>query len=130
MGPFKVRLLLIALFSLFLTSACMADGLVVVLDSATTGYDERTGRPVLKLTVTDASREKLRGFAADNVGRKIEYSVEGRTVIAVVIREPMSGKTQTISDSSWTDETVIRLAQEFSKAPDGEIRLRSLPRSN
>jgi len=35
-----------------------------------------------------------------------------------------------ISDNGWTDQTVIDLAQQLSKAPKGEIEIRPLPRSD
>jgi preprotein translocase subunit SecD len=129
MKSLKNRLFLVAIASLLLAPACMADELVVVLGSATLDHDQRTGRPLLKLIFTETSKERLRAFGSDNIGQKVEYRIEGHTVIAPVLREPMSGTTQIISDNSWSDETVIGLAQQFSKSPKGEIELRPLPRS-
>jgi len=124
MKSLKCRSLLIALTSLLLISGCIADELVVVLSGATADHDHRTGRPVLKLIFADASNEKLHVFGADNVGQKVEFRVDGRLILKPVLREPLAGGTVQISDPSWTDQVVVDLAQELSKAPKGEIEIR------
>jgi preprotein translocase subunit SecD len=124
MKSLKCRSFLIALTSLLLISGCIADELVVVLSGATADHDLRTGRPVLRLIFADASKEKLRVFGADNVGQKVEFRVDGRLILKSVLREPLAGGTVQISDPSWTDQVVVDLAQQLSKAPKGEIEIR------
>ena len=63
MRSLKCQSFLIALTSLLLISGCIADELVVVLSGATADHDVRTGRPVLKLIIAEASKEKLRILA-------------------------------------------------------------------
>jgi len=108
----------------------MADGLIVVLSGASADHDRRTGKPVLKLIFAETSREKLRTFGSDNIGQKVEFRVAGTVILTPVLREPLSGGTAQISDNGWTDQTVIDLAQQLSKAPKGEIEIRPLPRSD
>jgi hypothetical protein len=60
------RSVLIALASLLWISECMADELLVVLNSATTGHDKRTGKPVLNLIFAEASKERLHTFSVSS----------------------------------------------------------------
>jgi hypothetical protein len=128
---FSRRFFLIALFSLLSISVSMADGIIVVLDSATADHDKRSNNPVLKLTFSEASREKFRTFTTENVGQKVELRVAGNAIFTSVLREPLTGRIPVqISNPDWTDEAVIDLAQKLSNAPNGEIELRPVPRSD
>jgi hypothetical protein len=122
MKTLKCRSLLIALTSLLWVSVCLADGVVVVLDSATVGHDQRTKQPILRLIF--ASKERFRTVSADNLGEKVDFLVSGRVVLTSVIREPLSGGQIEISDQSWTDQDVVEFARQFSEAPKGEIEIR------
>jgi preprotein translocase subunit SecD len=130
MRLFNRRLFLIALISLLSISASMADGMIFVLSGATTNHDKRTGKPVLELIFSKTSREKLRTFGTENIGQKVELRVAGNLILTSVLREPLMGSTVQISDAGWTDQTVIDLAQKLSNAPNGEIELRAVPRSD
>jgi len=130
MKPLKRRSLLFALVGLSWISACMADEAVVVLKSATAAHDKRTGRPVLNLTFAETSKERLRVVCADNLGKRVEFRVDGHVVVGPVIREPIEFAHLQISDPNWTDEAVIELARQFSSAPKGEIELRPSSPSN
>ena len=59
MKSLKCRSVLIALVGLLWISGCMADELVVVLNSARLrlGHDKRTGKPVLNLIFAETSKE-------------------------------------------------------------------------
>jgi preprotein translocase subunit SecD len=104
-----------------------ADGITVILDGATADHDQRTGNAVLKLMFAKSSRDRLRAFGAENIGQKFELRVAGNVILTPVLREPLSGTTFQISDISWTDHTVIDLAQKLSTAPNRKIELRPLP---
>lgn len=123
------RRVLIALASLLWISGCMADELMVVLNSATAGHDERTGKPVLNLVFAETSKERLRAFSTANLGQRVELRADGRVVLKSVIREPLGVGFQ-VSDPDWTDETAIDLAQQLSKAPNGQVELRPASLSN
>lgn len=130
MKPSKCRSVLIAVASLLLMSACRADEIVVAISSATAGHDKRTGKPLLNLSVTEASQERLRSFGADNLGKMVEFRADGRVVLRTLIRTPLSVRFLQINDPSWTDQAVIELARQFSEAPRGEIELRPSSPSN
>jgi hypothetical protein len=122
MKSLKYLSLLIALASVLWISACMADEAVIVLDSATAGHDQRTGKPILRLIF--ASKERFRTVSADNLGEKVDFLANGRVVLSPVVREPVLGGQIEISDQSWTDQDVVELARQFSEAPKGEIEIR------
>jgi preprotein translocase subunit SecD len=123
------RLVLIALASLFWISACMADELVAVLNSATAGHDERTGKPVLNLVFAEVSKVRLRTFFADNLGQRVDLRIGGRVVLSSVVREPLDVHVQ-LSNPDWTDEAATELARQLSEAPKGEVELRPSSSSN
>lgn len=124
----RCQSLRIALTSLLLISGCLADELVV-LDSATAGHDERTGKPILKLIFAETSRERLPSIWTENIGQMVELRVDGRVVLSPVLREPLAGLHMQIIDPDWTDQAVIDLAQQLSNAPKGEIELRPVSSS-
>lgn len=76
MKHFKCRSSIVSLISLFWISGCVAEELR--LSGTTSGHDQRTGKPVLKLEISEASRETLRRFGADNSGQKVEFLVRGQ----------------------------------------------------
>jgi hypothetical protein len=128
MKSLKYLSLLIALASVLWISACMADEAVIVLDSATAGHDQRTGKPILQLSFAKTSKERFRTFNADNLGEKVDFLVEGRVIVSSVVREAVSGGEIEMRDPSWTDQDAVELARQFSEAPKGEIEIRrSLP---
>src|ERR1700743_127214 len=98
MKSLKCPSLLIALASLLLISVCRAAEIVVVISSATAGHDKRTEKPVLNLRFTEVSKEQLRSFSADNLGKMVEFRVDGRVVLSTVIREPLQFGTVQIND--------------------------------
>ena len=104
MKSLKCRSVLIALVGLLWISGCMADELVVVLNSARLrlGHDKRTGKPVLNLIFAETSKERLRIVSADNLGNKVEFRVDDRVVLTTVIREPITFAHMQINDPSYS----------------------------
>ena len=102
MKSLKCRSVLIALVGLLWISGCMADELVVVLNSARLGHDKRTGKPVLNLIFAETSKERLRIVSADNLGNKVEFRVDDRVVLTTVIREPITFARMQINDPSFS----------------------------
>ncbi|MGJ4906078.1 SecDF P1 head subdomain-containing protein [Bradyrhizobium sp. HKCCYLS2058] len=104
----------------------MAEQIVVPLVGAVADHDQRTGRPILRLSFAEASNEKMRNFGNNHAGEKVEFCLHGRVLFMPVLREPMSAGTAQISDPSWTDQVVLELAKQLSDMPAGEIEIRSL----
>ena len=127
MNPLHCRSFLIALFSLLSISVCLADGMIVGLSNATADHDKRTGRPILNLMFSEASKQKLRTFSTENVGQKVELRVAGNLILTSVLREPLMGSSMEVSGGDWTDQIVIDPAQKLSNAPNSEIEFRAVP---
>ena len=126
----KGRSLLIAMASLLWISGCMADELTIVLSSAIASHDKRTEKPVVSLNFPKASYEPLLKWSHDNVGKMIELLVDGQVVRRTMLREPLYGGQLVFSDPDWTDQAANDLVRQISKAPKGEIELRSSSQSN
>jgi preprotein translocase subunit SecD len=85
------RAILPAVGLMALISVGAAEPIVIELVSAEVGYDQRTGEPIVSFKMSRASQMVFARFTQENVGRKIELRVDGKTVTAPVIREPIVG---------------------------------------
>ena len=74
-----------------LISAGAAEPIAIEVVSAEVGYDQRSGEAIVSFRMSEASRTAFARFTVANVGRKIELRVDGKTVTAPVIREPIVG---------------------------------------
>lgn len=64
--------------------------------------------------MTEVSRRAFAEFTARNVGQKAEYRLDGRTVTAPVIREPITGGAGQISNSAYDVEQMRRIAERLA----------------
>jgi len=77
--------------SLFLMTAAVAEPVTLDVSSARVGQDKRSGQPILSITVTTASKQALGKLSTDNIGRKAELRVDGKTILTSTFREPILG---------------------------------------
>ena len=63
---------------------------------AASAWDQRS-EPIITFTMTDASKQRFAEFTTQNVGRKMDIRVDGRTMMSPVIREPILGSVGQIS---------------------------------
>ena len=96
-----------------LVGVAAAEPIAVELVSAERGYDQRTGEPVVTFRMSSASRTVFAQFTQQNVGRKFELRVDGKTVWAPVIREPILGGSGQIS-GNFTPEQARDIAARLS----------------
>jgi preprotein translocase subunit SecD len=82
------RALAVAL-SLTLTAANAAEFLVVEPVAARKDFDQRTGQPIVTVTLKDA--KALGEFTARHVGRMMEIRADGKVIVTSRIREPLLG---------------------------------------
>jgi len=90
-----------------------------------TALDERTKAPIVSLKMQPGSARQFTEFTTKNVGRKMELRVDGKPVLATVIREPIMGGSLQISDPSWTVAKVRELA-ELIGAGNGKIEFEAV----
>jgi preprotein translocase subunit SecD len=81
-----------------------AEPLSIEIARAQVGFDQRTNEPVISFRMSEASKRAFADFATKNVGRKVEIRVDGRALVAPVIREPILGGMGQISAGLKVDE--------------------------
>jgi preprotein translocase subunit SecD len=102
---------------LCLVSAFPATALDLYVSSARLDHDVRSGRPTVKVTLNEQSRRDFASFSVENIGRKIELQIDGKTVLAPIIREPITGGVLELSGGEgWTDEAAWNIAGLLSQA--------------
>jgi preprotein translocase subunit SecD len=104
---------LAVLVGLSLLTAAAAEPLTVDVREAQAGYDQRTGQPVLTITLLGSAREAFSRLTRDNVGRQLELRIDGKAVLTSVIRDALlAGSFQV---SGHDQETYRSLADQLSK---------------
>jgi preprotein translocase subunit SecD len=108
-----LRSALVAVWIVATASPVASEPIAIDVVSALPAFDQRTNQPVVTLKMTPASARLFAKLTAENVGRKVEVRVDGRTLMAPVIREPILGGTLQIS-GPYTVEQVRDLANRLS----------------
>lgn len=94
----RVRRFAAALAFLALACGCaLADPLVLAVKSAEVAFAHGTNQPVLRLTLTPESAKAFGELTAANVGRVVELRLDGKLMMAPVVREPIVGGAIEIS---------------------------------
>jgi preprotein translocase subunit SecD len=57
---------------------------------AAASFDERSRQPIVTYRLAEASKQAFAELTEKNVGKKLELRVDGRVVIAAIIREHIS----------------------------------------
>ena len=81
-----------------------AEPIVIEIESAQANFDQRTSEPVVAFKMTAASQRLFGEFTSKNVGRKAEIRVDGRALMAPVIREPIVGSGGQVAAGFKLDE--------------------------
>jgi preprotein translocase subunit SecD len=76
----------------------LADVLTIAVARASVDSDQRTGQPILTVQLAPASVSAFRSLTDGQVGRTMVLRVDGETVIAPVVREPLVGTWQISGD--------------------------------
>jgi preprotein translocase subunit SecD len=116
MGAAK-RLAVLAL-ALFVAYPISAEPLALEVLSTTVDFDQHTKHHVIYARLTPAAAEAFRRFTKENVGRKIEVRIDGRSAEKPFIREPIISETIPIAGDFTADqahETAERLSSGKSK---------------
>ena len=78
-----------------LTGAAAAEPITIQLIDAGLDREPRTGAVIVTFTMSKASQAAFARFTQENMGRKVEFRVDGKTVSTPLIREPiLSGSGQ------------------------------------
>lgn len=109
-----MRRLLIASACVLWTTAAFAQPATLEITHAEVAYDQRTSRPLVVVTFTEAAGETFARFTAQNVGKLVEFRVDGRSVLKTYIREPIMGRRGQITADS--EENARHMAERLSRA--------------
>jgi preprotein translocase subunit SecD len=81
----------------FVHGAFAAETLVLAVKTALVLRDQTTGEPVLSLTLMPDSAKAFGELTAANVGRVVELRLDGKVVMAPVVRDPILGGLVNVS---------------------------------
>jgi hypothetical protein len=109
------RLSLTALIGFFLITPCVAEPLPVEIGGARGSVDERTTKPILKISLTGVSKQAVYYLSINNIAKKIELRIDGKRVLTSVIREPLAAGVVQISSPDLTSERINELVTELSR---------------
>lgn len=116
MARISARKLSIAGFvALFLITPCFAEPLTLEVSKARAEYDQRTGRPILILSLAGVSKQAFYYLSLNNIGRRAEIRMDGKVILTPAFREPISAGTIQISGADLTNERIKELVGELSK---------------
>ncbi len=76
---------------LAITGAAVAEPLKIEVAAVQAAYDQRTNEPTISFAMSESSRKAFAELTRKNVGRKLAIRVDGQTISAPIIREPILG---------------------------------------
>ena len=97
-------------------TAASAEPLAIEIVSAELGYDQRNGEPVVSFKMSPASARHFAELTSKNIGRKMAVRVDGKTILAPVIREPILGGSVQVSDRAITIEEARQMVERVRAA--------------
>jgi preprotein translocase subunit SecD len=106
------RACVVALLLGFSAPALAEPILIDVLD-AKPNFDQRTNEPIITIKMTSASAKLFAELTSKNIGRRLELRIDGKTVMAPVIREPVMGGSMQVS-GGWTSRQAKDLADSIA----------------
>jgi len=102
-----------------LIGAAAAEPITIELIDAQPGFDERTKSPVINFRMSKASQTVFAQFTQQNIGRVVEVRVDGKTVMAPVIREPILGGSGQVSG----DFTLQQVSDIAARLRSGQSKM-------
>jgi preprotein translocase subunit SecD len=94
-----------------------AESITVQVTSAEVGFDRRTSEPLITFRMSESSTRLFGDLTSRNVGKKLAIRVDGRTISAPVIREPiLGGSGQIAGDLTKEDAKTIADGLKSGKA--------------
>jgi preprotein translocase subunit SecD len=94
--------------SLASIAAARAEPIALGVAQASVAYDMRNNAPIVTVRLTPQGQETMRRLTTQNVGRKIDVRVDGKSMMKPVVREPILGGTMQILTA--TEEEARSLA--------------------
>ena len=105
--------------ALMMTGIAAAAPLAIDVTEAQAGYNTLTNEPLITFKMSEASREAFAELTRANVGRKCAIRIDGKTVSAPIIREPILGGAGQIAGQF----TVRQVREIAARLKSGAARL-------
>jgi len=80
------------------------EAILLEVARAESSVDARSGDPIINVTLKESSKQIFAEITQNNVGRTMELRVDGKVVMAPVVREPLLGGQFQISGSLSASE--------------------------
>ncbi|MET0443169.1 MAG: hypothetical protein ABW151_01215 [Pseudorhodoplanes sp.] len=87
----KVALFALCALAISIAGSANADARSFKVASASLAFDQRTGQPVVSFRLNPDSARDFERLTQENVGRKIDVRVDGKTLSQPVVREAITG---------------------------------------
>jgi preprotein translocase subunit SecD len=100
------RLFLSSAFAsvLFVAPAAIAEPLLLEIERAAAAFDQRTNEPLVTFVMKEGSKRAFGELTRKNVGRAMEFRIDGRAIMTPVIREPILGGSGQVAGRFSVDE--------------------------
>jgi preprotein translocase subunit SecD len=85
--------------------AAVAEPLVIEVSDVAPILDERTKQPMIVFKMSPTSTKLFAELTTNNLGRKMDLRIEGKTVMSAVIREPILAGSVQVSGGLTLRET-------------------------
>jgi preprotein translocase subunit SecD len=108
-----------ALLAMCAADVARAQSVTLGVESAELGYDMRTNEPLVTVRFTPQGAQLFAEITRNNVGRRMALRVDGRVIVAPVIREPIIGGSGQLSGGLTADQAKTMAARLSS----GEAKL-------
>jgi preprotein translocase subunit SecD len=92
----RAHTLAAAIFCVWIAAAA-AQPVTLDVASASLGFDQRTGAPMVLFKLTEGSARRFAELTTQNVGKTLAIRVDGRVLSKPVVREPILGGSGQIS---------------------------------
>ena len=77
------------LFLLSLVAVSVAEPLKLEVKEASASIDQRTNESIVRVGIAEKSKQALADLTRDNVGKAMNFRLDGQVVVTPVIREPL-----------------------------------------
>jgi preprotein translocase subunit SecD len=101
----------VAMACLLVVTAAGAEPIALDIHDVHVDRDRTTGVAIVSIRLAESSKRAFGRFTLDNVGHRIELRIDGKAIVASVLREPILGGVMEISDVPDADAVVEQVSK-------------------
>jgi len=107
------RLALAVALALLIARPASAEPLALDVFKASAGFDYRAREPIVSIYLRPASIKAFFDFTKANVGRNVEFRIDGKRVTKIVVGEPIAGGVFQV-DGDFTRDQARDIAERLN----------------